>query len=615
MILGTAGHIDHGKTALVRALTGVDTDRLPEEKRRGITIELGFAPLQLDGIGTLGVVDVPGHEAFVRTMLAGATGVDIALLVVAADEGVMPQTREHLSILGLLGVRAGVVALTKRDLVDKDWLALVAEEVKEAVAGTTLGDAPIVSVSSTTGEGLAELRTALREAAAAVPARNSADIFRMPIDRAFTVRGTGTVVTGTVWSGTLPADAAVRVFPSGRSARVRGIQSHGSTVATAEPGRRVALSLAGVERDEVERGGWIVTDSRWTAATVLRADVALLDGAPALSPRTRVRFHLGTQDVGARLVARGGALTPGAARAVRIVCDSPVMARGGDRFVLRNTSPAITIGGGIITDPAPPGRRARPWAVLLPTAQTRVRAMLNEAGAAGLEIADLPIRAGVAANDVARSIAELGETAKVVGASLVATDALEGVASRMKTLIEEFHIRHPLEPGASLQAVRTATPAASPAVVDAALATLVARGTIAVEGAVAMAAGWSPRLGERDRLLADRVIDALSKAASEPPSVSELSSSLGGDVLAVLRYLEREGRVVPVEEGRYYARSALDSLLSTIRSGMVDGREYGPAELRHLVGLSRKYLIPFLEYCDRVGITERRQAGRIRLGT
>ena len=615
MILGTAGHIDHGKTTLVRALTGVDTDRLPEEKRRGITIELGFAPLELEGIGTLGVVDVPGHEAFVRTMLAGATGVDIALLVVAADEGVMPQTREHLAILALLGVQAGVVALTKRDLVDEEWLALVAEDVREAIVGSPLGDARIVAVSSTTGQGLGELRAAIRDAAARVPARNAADVFRMPIDRAFTVKGTGTVVTGTVWSGTLPADAAVRIFPSGLSARVRGIQTHGSVVAAAEPGRRVALSLAGVERDDVERGGWIVSDPRWTTSTVLRADIALLDDAPTLSPRARVRFHLGTQDVGARVVARGGALAPGAARAVRIVCDSPVMARGGDRFVLRAASPAVTIGGGIVTDPAPPGRRARPWAGLLPTARSRLRALLDEAGAVGIEVATLPIRAGVASNEVARSIAELGETARVVGGTLVAAAALEGVASKMKAIVGEFHHHHPLEPGAPLQAVRAAAPSASHAVVDAALATLIADGAIAVEGAVAMVAGWSPRLDDRDRMLADRVVSALATAAAEPPSVAELSSSLGGNVLPVLRFLERAGRVVQVDEGRYYARSALDGLVSTIRSGMAEGREYGPAELRDLVGLSRKYLIPFLEYCDRVGITERRQAGRIRVGT
>jgi selenocysteine-specific elongation factor len=291
------------------------------------------------------------------------------------------------------------------------------------------------------------------------------------------------------------------------------------------------------------------------------------------------------------------------------------MARGGDRFVLRSASPAVTIGGGIVTDPAPPGRRARPWTGLLPTVRSRLRALLDEAGAVGIEIATLPIRAGIASNELARSIAELGETARVVGGTLVATEALEGVASKMKAIVGEFHDHYPLEPGAPLQAVRAATPSASHAVVDAALATLVADGVIAVEGAVALVAGWSPRLDDRDRVLADRVIGALATAAAEPPSVAELSASLGGNVLPVLRFLERAGRVVQVDEGRYYARPALDGLVSTIRSGMADGREYGPAELRELVGLSRKYLIPFLEYCDRVGITERRQAGRIRVGT
>ncbi|NUQ20354.1 MAG: selenocysteine-specific translation elongation factor, partial [Gemmatimonadaceae bacterium] len=227
MILGTAGHIDHGKTTLVRALTGVDTDRLPEEKKRGITIELGFAPLELPGVGTLGVVDVPGHEAFVRTMLAGATGVDLALLVIAADEGVMPQTREHLAILSLLAVRGGVVALTKCDLVEDEWLALVTDDVRTAVEGSPLADAPIVPVSATTGAGLDALRDAIAAAARQMPARDPDDLFRMPIDRSFSVKGTGTVVTGTVWSGSLASDATVRILPSGRVARVRGVQSHG----------------------------------------------------------------------------------------------------------------------------------------------------------------------------------------------------------------------------------------------------------------------------------------------------------------------------------------------------------------------------------------------------
>ncbi|MBX6332457.1 MAG: selenocysteine-specific translation elongation factor, partial [Gemmatimonadaceae bacterium] len=258
MILGTAGHVDHGKTALVKALTGVDTDRLAEEKRRGITIDLGFAPLTLDDGTVLGVVDVPGHEAFVRNMLAGATGVDLALVVIAADEGVMPQTREHLAILDLLGLRAGVIALTKCDLVEPDWLELVREDVCALVAHTPLATAPIVPTSVVTGEGLDALRRAIAEAARALPAREASDNFRLPVDRAFSVRGTGTVVTGTVWSGRLARDATVRLLPGGRTARVRGIESHGAAVAQALPGTRAAIALAGVEVGEVHRGTTIV---------------------------------------------------------------------------------------------------------------------------------------------------------------------------------------------------------------------------------------------------------------------------------------------------------------------------------------------------------------------
>ena len=258
MILGTAGHIDHGKTALVRALTGVDTDRLPEEKRRGITIELGFAPLELEGVGTLGVVDVPGHEGFVRTMLAGAAGVDLALLVVAADEGVMPQTREHLAILGALGIRGGVVALTKSDLVDDEMRALAAEDVDALLKGSALAGAPVVAVSARTGEGLDALRRALTAAAAAVPARDAGDAFRMPVDRVFSVKGTGTVATGTVWSGSVRRDDALRAFPGGATLRVRGVETHGHAAEEGRAGQRVAVALAGADRDALERGAVLV---------------------------------------------------------------------------------------------------------------------------------------------------------------------------------------------------------------------------------------------------------------------------------------------------------------------------------------------------------------------
>ncbi|HJR41137.1 MAG TPA: selenocysteine-specific translation elongation factor, partial [Gemmatimonadaceae bacterium] len=409
MILGTAGHVDHGKTALVKALTGVDTDRLAEEKRRGITIDLGFAPLVLADGQTLGVVDVPGHEAFVRNMLAGATGVDLAMLVVAADEGVMPQTREHLAILSLLGIRGGVIALSKADLADADWLELVSDDVRSLVAGTPLGGSELVPTSALTGEGLERLRVALTSAAAALPRRDARDLFRLPVDRAFSVRGTGTVVTGTVWSGTLERDATVRILPGGRVARVRGIESHGRPLDRALPGTRTAIALAGVEVHEAPRGTTLVSDEGWAATTLLLAEVALLDDAPAtLGPRTRVRFHLGTTDVGARLVAPGGAIARGEHRQARVVLDEPVVARAGDRFVLRSASPLHTIGGGIVEDPQPAHRRARPSATRSAGARERLERALHAAGAAGVSRSSLPVRIGVAADDGASLIDGMG---------------------------------------------------------------------------------------------------------------------------------------------------------------------------------------------------------------
>src|SRR5690606_6716769 len=302
LVLGTAGHIDHGKTALVRALTGVDTDRLAEEKRRGITIDLGFANLRLPDGQELAVVDVPGHEAFIRNMLAGATGIDIVLLVIAADEGVMPQTREHLAIVDLLGVRCGVVAITKVDLVEREWLDLVMEDVRAALADTPFADAPLVPVSARTGEGLDALVAAIADAARATAERDHDDLFRLPIDRVFTIRGTGTVVTGTVWSGRLRVGAAVRVLPQDLHARVRGAQVHGRDAPCVSAGQRAALALAGVERDQLGRGDVIVADEAWAATTRLTALVRVLPASPwPLRTRQRVRFHLGTAEIMGRV--------------------------------------------------------------------------------------------------------------------------------------------------------------------------------------------------------------------------------------------------------------------------------------------------------------------------
>jgi selenocysteine-specific elongation factor len=614
VIVGTAGHIDHGKTALVRALTGVDTDRLPEEKRRGITIDLGFAPLELPNVGIVGVVDVPGHEAFVRTMLAGATGIDIALLIIAADEGVMPQTREHVSILELLGIRGGVVALTKRDLVDDEWLDLVRLDVADLLAHTPLAEAPVIPTSVVTGDGLHELREALAAAAARHAPRRGDDIFRMPIDRVFTIRGTGTVVTGTVWSGTITREDSARVLPGQRAVRVRGLQAHGAAIERAGPGTRLAVALGGVDHEEIARGTVLVSDAGWQESRVVRADVTLLANSVAmLSPRATVRFHLGTTEVGARVVTAGGPLAAGERKPARVVLDAPVIARAGDRFVLRGGSPIGTIGGGTIVDPSPIHRRARPWAASHESLVSRLSLALSEAGGQGLDTLDLAVRLGAAPADIATHLRDATDVVRLGGRMFDARLRADLVAS-VARLVGDYHSAHPLEAGVALQTIR-AQLAGRPELIDDAIRVASEERRVEILGGLVRLTGWAPRLSSDQTALKSRLVDVLRAAGAEPPSVAELISTNGPSVPPILRLLEREGAVVPVDGERYYEVDALTLLVGRLRTGMEAGREYSPSELRDVIGLSRKYLIPFLEYCDRRGITERRLAGRVLHGT
>jgi selenocysteine-specific elongation factor len=606
VILGTAGHIDHGKTSLVRALTGVDTDRLPEEKKRGITIELGFAPLTLasaEFTGTLGVVDVPGHDAFVRTMLAGATGVDLALLVIAADEGVMPQTREHLAILTLLGVRGGVVALTKSDLVDAEWLALVREDVRALLADSALDGADIIACSATTGAGLDELRGALAAAAARVPARSADDLTRLPLDRAFSLKGTGTVITGTLWSGALDREMHATVFPGALPARVRSIESHGSAVDRGLPGTRVAVALGGVDREQVSHGGVLVAaDAGWRETTVLRADVALLDGAPSLGVRTRVRFHLGTSDVGARLVSAAGRVEPGAIHSVRIALDAPIITRAGDRFVLRATSPAMTIGGGVVSDPHPPARRAKAWSSAKASAATRLEWIAMESAGEGFAVADIPVRVGIAPRDVVALVSATRAITRI-GDDLYHTGLVARLRDRLASDVRAWHKANPLEAGLPLQHARSKLHASEP-LFERIVGDLVERGKIEVRGAVLTRAGWKAGAGADAAKLAE-LATAIEAGGVSPLSVDELADQFGKETPALLRVLEREGRAVAVASDRYYSPKALDSLLASLRVVTADGVQKTASQIRESLGLSRKYLIPFLEYCDRIGVSAR----------
>ena len=615
MIVGTAGHIDHGKTALVRALTGIDTDRLPEEKRRGITIDLGFAPLDLPNVGVAGVVDVPGHEAFVRTMLAGATGIDLALLVIAADEGVMPQTREHLAILGLLGIRGGVVALTKSDLVEPDWLDLVRLDVADVLAGTAMADAPMVATSVVTGAGLPALREALAAAAADVSARRDDDVFRMPIDRVFTIRGTGTVITGTVWSGSIGRDDVVRVMPDDKTVRVRGLQAHGTAIDRAKPGTRLAVALAGIDHDALTRGAVLVSEGGWHASRVLRADLTLLGNTvAALSPRASVRFHLGTTEVGARVVTPGGALSPGETKAGRVVLDAPVVVRAGDRFVIRGGSPVSTLGGGVVVDPHPAHRRARPWTAQHDSFDARLSLVLREAGGEGLGIADLPVRLGASPSDVAACLEKHKDVLRI-GARIFDRAYRDELVSSLAEAVAQHHQRNPLDAGVLLQTIRARVVGRSELLDDAVRTAVISGHLETIENGLVRRTGWRPTLSNDQTDLKATLAGALRTAGPEPPSLGELSVAHGPSVVPIIRMLEREGTIVPVESDRYYDAGALTALVDRLRNGMIGGREYTPSELRDVIGLSRKYLIPFLEYCDRRGITERRSTGRVLHGT
>ena len=604
MILGTAGHIDHGKTALVKALTGVDADRLPEEKRRGITIDLGFAPLEIPGSETIGVVDVPGHEAFIRTMLAGASGIDLALLVVAADEGVMPQTREHLDILTLLKIPRGVVALTKCDLADDEWRRLVVDDIRELCAGTPLADAEIVEVSALTGQNVDELKAAIARAAAVQRAQESDDLFRMPVDRAFTVKGTGTVVTGTVWSGSVSVESLVRIEPAGKQARIRAIQSHGASIQRAAPRNRTALALAGCDVADVPRGSTIVQDPDWIPTHEVDVEMTLTDEEFDPTPRTRVRVHVGTAETGARL-SRLRSSSDGRLYS-RLVLDEPLMARGGDRFVIRLPSPQRTVGGGEVIDPYPPRRNAggesRPS-----TRVERLADLLQRAGTTGLSVSSIPIRIGWSPGDTPPALEKLG--AVVIGDAALDFRAMEALEKKLESLVAIHVANHPLEAGVSLQTLRAAARGSS-AIVDVALNRLEKKGRIETSGSLVRPAGWTSRLDSREQELSDAILRDICVHPGGPPSVAELESKFGQSARPLLRRLEREGAITKVAEDRYYSRDSLEKMVGTLRSGLIPGRKYSPAELKDVLGVTRKYLIPFLEYCDRTGVTLRDGDGR-----
>lgn len=618
LIVGTGGHIDHGKTALVGALTGHDTDRLPEEKRRGISIDLGFTRLEI-GDRSFGVIDVPGHEDFIRNMLAGATGMDLLLLVVAADEGVMPQTREHEAIARLLGVTRAVVALTKIDLVEPEWRELVREDTRAFLAEGPFRDAPIVPVSARTGEGLEEVRTALAGVSEGA-ARRQDDLFRLPVDRAFTVRGTGTVVTGTVWSGTLRDSSDVTILPGEIAARVRGLQVHGAAGPAVKAGERAAVALAGVDRDRVSRGAVLVTDPGWRETRMITTHLEILpDTGWALEQRQRVRVHLGTSEVMARArVLSASALHPGEAGWVQLRLEGPLVARAGDRFVIRSFSPVTTIGGGRVVDPDPPKQRRQSdltvplyRAILDGDRPTAVRERVASAGVMGVVTGRIPLDTGASAAEV-NAILDADPSLRVLDARAFHTDALARVREALATALDAYHRDHPLEPGMELERLRRTVPDAHEALTAGALSELVGAGEIELAGTRAARTGFRPVLSPSQLQLRDSILDLLSSGGAAPPRLAELEQRLGStpDLPAVLRLLEGEDRLVRIQEDLLLDKDVRDRVAREVqdRLGGRDGLE--PADFREIIPVSRQYLIPLLEHLDGLGVTVRKGSGR-----
>ncbi len=603
MIVGTAGHIDHGKSALVTALTGRTMDRLAEEQRRGITIDLNFAPLDLGDGGLAGIVDVPGHEDFVRTMVAGASGFDVALLIVAADEGIMPQTEEHLAILEQLAIPAGVPVVTKADLVEPDWAELVVGDVAERLARSSVPFDPPLLVSAVTGQGVDALRTRLREHAARTTLRLQGDVFRLPVDRAFSVAGAGTVVTGTAWSGSVAIGDAVRLLPGEHEGRVRSIESHGRPVERTEPGARIAIGIAGVDRADVRRGHVLVNrDAPWAPTRALDAEATLLPSAArGLAARTRVRLHLGTAEVMARALPRGP-ISPGAAGLVRLRLEAPVVARGGDRFVLRSFSPVTTIGGGRVLDPLPPTRTA-PWPDELRATDPAQRLTgLIARRPFGVEVAAVPILSGMPSGTV-NAVVRADATLCVIGGHLVPRVLVADVTDAALQLLKEFHRRQPVERGMPLETLRHALRGPE-WLIEAAMAAGTSTRRLVVDGGIARLAGFEPRVAGGEPEI-DRLVRMLQTAGLNPPSVPELERETGRrDVAAVLRLAAARGLVEAVERDRYYSVEALRLFTAALeeigRAGPIH-----PPDVRARVGVSRKFLIPLLEWADVRGITVR----------
>lgn len=629
IVIGTAGHIDHGKSSLVRALTGVDPDRLKEEQERGMTIDLGYAPLALPDGRVVGIIDVPGHERFVRNMVAGATGIDLVVLVVAADDGVMPQTREHLHIMQLLGLKRGFVALNKIDLVDAELVDVAEDDVRGALRGTFLEGAPIVRVSATKGLGLDALKDELFRQAAATPPRSAEGVFRMPVQRVFSAKGFGTVVTGVPVAGSVELGATLEVQPGGLTGKVRGLQAYGASVNAARAGHRTAINLADVPHEKVARGSLVASPGFFVPLSMVAARLTVLaDLGRPVTNRMKVRLHTGTADpTGEVIVLDQERLDPGASGLVQLRLDEPLVCSSGDPYVLRLASPAITLGGGVILEESKHRlKRFKEFVIdelglqeqSLDSPRELAEAILSRAGSTPLALADVA-RAIKREPNEAKKLLETLATAKRVRAlgpsgKWMHVERLDDALARIKAEVEKWFTANPHRQVIEVAELRRALDYSADA-----LALFVEeearRGGWTLEsGGFLRPKGRARALDDKTRETVERVHGALSKGGVTPPTPAELSTALGvkpAEVQRVLELLVDEARAKRIEKDFYLAVETVERVKSSI---VANCQKHGHLEipaLRDELGTSRKFLIPLLEWFDTQGLTIRQGANRV----
>ncbi len=613
IILGTAGHIDHGKSALVKALTGTDPDRLKEEKERGITIDIGFADLMFpeDDLA-IGIVDVPGHEKLISNMLAGAGGIDMVLLVIAADEGIMPQSREHLAICNILDIKSGLIALTKTDLVEKDWIELVTDDIKNFVKDTFLENAPIIPVSARNGDNLELLQEQIKNIAMKTSQKTSGGLFRLPIDRVFTLKGFGTVITGTAVSGMISVDNPLQILPRIINTKIRGLHSHGRPIDTAYAGQRVAINLQGVEKDDLRRGDVAVTPSSFHTTSSLDVYLELLNNTPVLKSRSRVHFYVGTFETVARVILYGKEdLKAGEACFCQLRLQDPVVTTSGDRYIIRRFSPLETLGGGEILDPFPKKRRRKEGIADLSilhhgSLDQKISLKVQKAGTHGIAAQSIQGWIQADLSTISDTLKELTQSGEIIRHedTLLHSSALHSLHKTLTDYLSSFHRTNPLKPGLPKEEARSYLK------VNARLFNYVIASldTVAAEKNIIRLKDFRIALSTNEQEYKNKILELLERGGFQPPLKNDIIAALSikqKQVSDILSILSKEGHAVRINESVYLAQSSYEQMLSMLKTFFSKKPEMTVAEFRDMLQTSRKYALPFLEYLDAENVTMR----------